>query len=60
MQPDAKTAEALESLVHAVQDLFILQALEAGITTDNVRAIVGVDQKRVLRISKVRRKESGR
>jgi hypothetical protein len=57
MAPENKTVELLEQLVGVVQDLLILQALEAGITAENVRALVGVDKVRVNRVSRVRRKD---
>jgi hypothetical protein len=56
MAPKDKSIELLEELVAAVQDLFILHALEAGITAEKVRELVGVDKKRVTRVSKVRKK----
>jgi hypothetical protein len=57
MASEGKTVELLEELVSVVQDLLILQALEAGITAENVRALVGVDKVRVNRVSRVRRKD---
>jgi hypothetical protein len=51
-----KSTALLQELVTVIQDLFILQALEAGITAENVRALVGVDRARVSRVSKARNK----
>jgi hypothetical protein len=53
----SKNREVLERLLETTQDMFILQALEAGITAENVRALVGVDKVRVNRVSTVRRKD---
>jgi hypothetical protein len=56
MAHEDKTVVLLEQLIGVVQDLLILQALEAGITAENVRALVGVDKVRVNRVSRVRRR----
>ena len=51
--PEAKTAKLLEDLLEAVQDLFILQALEAGANGDEVRKLLHVNQWRVTNVSKL-------
>ena len=57
MPPKQKTVnELLEELTEAVQNLFILQALEAGATAENVRALLRVDNLRVNAVSKIRTK----
>jgi hypothetical protein len=42
----------LDSLLRATQDLFILQALLAGVNVDDVRKILKIDKHRVSNISK--------
>ena len=57
MPPKQKTVnELLEELTEAVQNLFILQALESGATAENVRALLRVDKLRVNAVSKIRKK----
>ena len=57
MPPKQKTVnELLEELTEAVQNLFILQALEAGATAESVRALLRVDKLRVNAVSKIRKK----
>ena len=57
MPPKQKTVnELLEELTEAVQNLFILQALEAGATAEDVRALLRVDRLRVNAVSKIRKK----
>jgi hypothetical protein len=58
MTPEEKSVQLLSELVTAVQNLFILQALQAGITAESVRALAGVDKRRITRISRVRKKDS--
>lgn len=48
-----KTAEALESMITAIQDLFILHTLQAGVQVEAVRAHLGVDKWRVTKVSKL-------
>jgi DNA-binding protein YbaB len=50
MADDTKT---IDSLLNATQDLFILQALQAGATNDAVRQFLHVDKWRVTKVSKV-------
>ncbi len=45
-------SEKLDSLLRATQDLFILQALLAGVNVDDVRKILKIDKHRVSNISK--------
>jgi hypothetical protein len=54
--PDEKTHELLEQLIETVQDLFILQALNAGANLEPLRKHVGVGKERVTRVSKLRGK----
>jgi hypothetical protein len=42
----------ISDLVSVVQDLFILQAARAGLSKAQVRAVLGVDNRRVSRIWK--------
>jgi len=44
--------EKLDALLRATQDLFILQALQAGINSHDVRKILRIDIKRVSNINK--------
>lgn len=44
--------EKLDLLVRLTQDLLILQALQAGVTSHQVAAMVKIDKKRVSNISK--------
>jgi hypothetical protein len=44
--------EKIDSLLRATQDLFILQALLAGVNVDDVRKILKIDKHRVSNISK--------
>lgn len=44
--------DALENLRTRVEDLFILQASQAGINGHTVRAMLGIDMARVTRIAK--------
>lgn len=46
------TNEKLEALLRVTQDLFILQALIAGVNVDDVRRIMKIDKHRVSNISK--------
>jgi hypothetical protein len=44
--------EKLELLVRVTQDLLILQALQAGVNSHDVAAMVKIDKRRVSNISK--------
>jgi hypothetical protein len=55
-----KNREALERLLETTQDMFILQALEAGMAVHPVKALVGVSTDRVTRISKLRPRASSK
>jgi len=44
--------EKLDNLLRASQDLFILQALLAGVNVDDVRKMMKIDKHRVSNISK--------
>jgi hypothetical protein len=44
--------EKLDGVLRATQDLFILQALVAGATVDDVRKTLKIDKHRVSNISK--------
>jgi hypothetical protein len=50
---EAKIAKLLEDLLEAVQDLFILQALEAGAKGEQIRKLLHVNQWRVTNVSKL-------
>jgi len=52
----------LDRLLETTQDLFILQALQAGATNDAVRQFLHVDKWRVTNVSKVLKsgKKTGR
>lgn len=50
-EPDDQDAK-LDEVIYAVQDLFILQALVAGIKVDDVRKILKIGKNRVSAISK--------
>jgi len=50
MAPDEKTAERL---LQITQDLFILQALQAGAKGEDVRKLLQVNQWRVTNVSKL-------
>ncbi len=54
--PDHKTAELLEQLLHATQDLFILEALQAGAKGEAIRELLHVNQWRVTNVSKLLKK----
>ena len=43
----------LEEVVRLLEDLFILQGLQAGIRNDDLRAILAIDKRRINRISKL-------
>lgn len=49
----------ISEMVSVVQDLFILQGARAGLTMAQVRAALGVDNKRVSRIWKHIKKTKG-
>ena len=53
-------AERLDALLRATQDLFILQALQAGINAHDVRKILRVDIKRVSNINRYLRDAKGK
>lgn len=54
-KPDRQT-ELLEQLLETTQNLFILQALEAGVKSVDVRALLRIDKHRVSSVSKIRKK----
>lgn len=54
-KPDRQT-ELLEQVLETIQNLFILQALEAGVTSEDVRKFMRIDKHRVSRVSKIRKK----
>jgi hypothetical protein len=51
-----KTAELLEHLLEASQNLFILEALQAGAKGEAIRELLRVDQWRVTNVSKLLKK----
>jgi hypothetical protein len=56
----SKNREVLERLLETTQNIFILQALEAGMAVHPVKALVGVSTDRVTRISKLRPKTASK
>lgn len=48
--------ELLEQLVEVSRNLFLLQAVEAGATLEDVRSLLRVSKERVAAVSKIRRK----
>ena len=44
-------AERLDNLLTAIQDLFILEGLHAGIGVEEVRQILRIDKRRINKIS---------
>jgi hypothetical protein len=51
--PKDRTIELLEEVLEATQDLFILQALSAGVSGEGIRKLLHVDQWRVTNVSKL-------
>ncbi len=49
----------LDTLIRVTQDLFILQALTAGVNVDDVRKALKIDKWRVSNISKLVKKAKG-
>lgn len=47
-----RTAEKLDRIIELLEDLFILQASSARMKRQELRAVVGLDMKRVNKISK--------
>lgn len=58
MASEANVADLLEKLLETTQDLFIFQALGSGCTIDQIRTLLRVDQRRVIRVSKIRGKRA--
>lgn len=56
MPTTEKHLRLLEQTLEVVQNLFILQALEAGVNSEDVRALLRIDKHRVSRVSRIRRK----
>jgi hypothetical protein len=54
--PEEKTHELLENLTETMQDLFILQALEAGASGAALRKLLRVNQWRITNVSKLRKR----
>lgn len=54
------TTAALSELLVAVQNLFILEALQAGMNVENIRRILRIDKWRVSNISKHMKQETKR
>ena len=50
-------AGKLDAVLRATQDLFILQALQAGVKVDDVRKMLKIDKWRVSNISKYLKNE---
>jgi hypothetical protein len=51
-----KTVELLQQLLETAQNSFILQALEAGVSGQEIRALLRIDKLRVSNVSKIRKK----
>jgi hypothetical protein len=51
--PEAKMQALLEKLIESTQDLFILQALEAGANGEAVRKFLRVNKWRITNVSKL-------
>lgn len=45
-------SERLDTMIRLLEDLFIVQAVKAGINKEELRKILAIDRKRVTRISK--------
>lgn len=54
---DRKLHDLIDRLLVTTQDMFIFQALEAGMAVHSVKSMVGVRTDRVTRISKLRPKK---
>jgi hypothetical protein len=54
--PEEKTHDLLEKLIETVQDLFILQALEAGAGSEPLRKQLRVNKWRITNVSKLRKR----
>ena len=55
--PEEKTHDLLEQLIETTQNLFILQALNAGANSEAVRKFLHVDKWRVTNVSKLRKRD---
>jgi hypothetical protein len=56
-ESERKTNELLERLLQTTQDLFIFQALEAGLKSKTIKGLLRVNTDRVTRVSKIRGKK---
>jgi DNA-directed RNA polymerase specialized sigma24 family protein len=58
-QDKSELVDLLDRLVSTTQDVFIFQALEAGMSVRQIASMVRVNTDRVTRISKLRPKRTG-
>lgn len=47
-----KILERLDAIAEVLQNIFILEALDAKMPVEKIRKILGIDKKRINRISK--------
>jgi hypothetical protein len=57
---DQEVARVLERLLETVQDLFVYQALDDGVSTKQIRRLLRIDMRRVHRVSKIRPQKQSR
>ena len=57
--PEEKTHELLETMIETTQNLFILQALEAGANSETLRKFLHVAKWRITNVSKLRKRRRG-
>jgi hypothetical protein len=53
----SRQEQLIEQLLETTQNLFILQALEAGAKLEDIRALLRIDKHKVARVSKIRKKD---
>jgi hypothetical protein len=54
MPSEDRIAALLERMLETTQNVFILQALEAGVRGEDIRSLLRVDKWRVTNVSKIR------
>jgi hypothetical protein len=52
VEPNDKLNEKMDMIIHILQDLFILESVKIGMNKEELRKILGIDKKRIGRISK--------
>jgi len=55
----SKIEEKLEAIVRLLEDLFVLEAARAGLTRDNIRAVLPVDNNRISAIMRGLKRKRG-